>query len=435
MWVRIGVIIVFAFSATHAARIQELLWPSGKSFSQYLDAHKLSRLLRSISDEDMKYVTDIRAGERYYELRDEEGLRQALIPIGEAMQIQLRRQLSGHYTFDIIPIVYREARDAVSLTSGKHYYQAINHQTALPRLSYVLREHYKGDIDLRTLQAGDRLAFVYSQKSRLGHTLGSPRVTAALLKTRGREHFVYVDAQGNRYRGVKKIVQYRSSEKRPFTYTTVRKVPGAHFRMPVDHARITSRFSLRRWHPILHRYRPHYGVDFGAGMGTPLRAVNDGKVVYAGWMRGYGRVVKIDHGGGLVSLYAHQSKMLVKPGQYVKRSQIIGKVGSSGRSTGPHLHFGLYRNGKPVDPLLYISRKGTGTKRTITEKHTVMKTYPVIKKRLVQIPGASQMKKRLARLIQHDTRGNIYWKERKRSVIHVHDITEERPNTKGAVRD
>jgi murein DD-endopeptidase MepM/ murein hydrolase activator NlpD len=126
------------------------------------------------------------------------------------------------------------------------------------------------------------------------------------------------------------------------------------FRMPLDRIRITSRFTHRRWHPILHKYRPHHGVDFGAKRGTPIRAIASGRVIYAGWMRGYGKTIKIDHGHGFVSLYGHQSALKVKRGQRVRRGQIIGRVGNTGRSTGPHLHLGLYRRGKPVDPLKYI---------------------------------------------------------------------------------
>jgi len=240
-----------------------------------------------------------------------------------------------------------------------------------------------------------------------------------------------VDNQGHVYRGISRTVTYTTTVKRPFTYTKVRKVPGPRFRMPLDRVRITSRFSRRRWHPILHKYRPHHGVDFGAGRGTPLRAVNDGKVVYAGWMRGYGRVVKIDHGGGFVSLYAHQSKMLVKLGQHVTRGQTIGKVGSSGRSTGPHLHFGLYRHGKPVDPLLYLSRKGTGQKRTIREKHTVMKRYPVTRKKQVAIRGARQARQHLKRLIETTTIPTYVWLRHQKNFVRINEIIVDQKKRKG----
>jgi len=410
------------FGLAFSARVYELSWPAGRTFPQYLTEHNQTQLLRTITAEDMQYVTEIEAGERYYELRDNGVVLQALIPIGEEMQIQLRRERTEGYRFDIVPIVFREVKDAVSFPIHDSYHKQIDRHTHYPRLSYALAQLYKGDLSFRTLQPDDHIAFVYTQKERLGIPLGKPGIKAALIDTHGKEHFVFVTPKGEVYRGVDKTVTVTRNEKRPFTYTTVRKVPSAHFRMPLDHPRITSRFTYRRWHPILHKYRPHFGVDFGAKRGTPLRAVNDGRVVYAGWMRGYGKVVKIDHGRGFVSLYAHQSKILVKLKQHVRRGQVIGKVGSTGRSTGPHLHFGLYHHGKPVDPLHYIARKGTGKTRSVVVKHTVMKTYPVTRKRSVRIRGARAMKKRLHTLIRQETTDNEQWSERNRTMIRVNEI-------------
>lgn len=118
---------------------------------------------------------------------------------------------------------------------------------------------------------------------------------------------------------------------------------------PVD-APITSRFGLRV-HPILRFARMHRGMDFGARWGSPIRAAADGQVTRAGWAGGYGRQVRIAHGEGMASSYSHMSSMTVAPGAYVQRGQLIGYVGSSGLSTGPHLHYEVYRGGVAVDPL------------------------------------------------------------------------------------
>ena len=114
--------------------------------------------------------------------------------------------------------------------------------------------------------------------------------------------------------------------------------------------RITSGFGYRV-HPILRFARLHKGVDFGAGWGSPIVAAADGQVTRAGWAGGYGRQVRITHGGGLSTSYSHMSQMVAEDGSFVRRGQLIGYVGSSGLSTGPHLHYEVYRGGQPVNPL------------------------------------------------------------------------------------
>jgi len=113
---------------------------------------------------------------------------------------------------------------------------------------------------------------------------------------------------------------------------------------------ITSRYGMRR-HPILRYTRMHAGVDFRGRTGQPVYAVTDGTVVFAGRHGGHGNYIKLNHGGGLQTGYAHLSRFAVSSGQRVRRGQVIGYVGSTGLSTGPHLHYELYRNGKTVDPL------------------------------------------------------------------------------------
>jgi murein DD-endopeptidase MepM/ murein hydrolase activator NlpD len=127
---------------------------------------------------------------------------------------------------------------------------------------------------------------------------------------------------------------------------------GTAFIRPID-AAIGSGFGMRM-HPILHRTRMHTGVDMSAPGGTPIHAAGSGLVVYSGWKRGYGNCITIDHGNGLATLYAHCSQLLVSVGETVSRGQVIAKVGTTGLSTGNHLHFEVRINGEPVDPTPYI---------------------------------------------------------------------------------
>lgn len=118
--------------------------------------------------------------------------------------------------------------------------------------------------------------------------------------------------------------------------------------------RLTSRFG-NRVHPIYGDVRLHAGIDIGAPNGTPIVAADDGVAIIAGPTGSYGNFVVLSHGAGLSTSYAHQSSLAVSPGQSVRKGQVIGYVGSTGASTGNHLHFEVRRNGEPVDPLGYVS--------------------------------------------------------------------------------
>jgi murein DD-endopeptidase MepM/ murein hydrolase activator NlpD len=117
---------------------------------------------------------------------------------------------------------------------------------------------------------------------------------------------------------------------------------------------LTSAFAREREHPILHLARPHEGIDLSAPMGMEIEAPAAGVVTQVSWVEGYGNMLTIDHGYGLVTRYAHCSKILVVRGQRVKRGQPIAKVGSTGLSTGPHLHYEVWVNGRPVNPMKYV---------------------------------------------------------------------------------
>ncbi len=121
-------------------------------------------------------------------------------------------------------------------------------------------------------------------------------------------------------------------------------------RSPLKVYRITSRFG-RRFHPILRKWRMHHGVDYAAPRGTPVFSVGEGVVKFAGWRGGYGKLIIIRHPKGFETRYGHLSYIAVKPGQHVNQGQFIGRVGSTGLSTGPHLHFEVRQHGKLLNPL------------------------------------------------------------------------------------
>lgn len=180
---------------------------------------------------------------------------------------------------------------------------------------------------LSGVQTGDSFKIVFEEIQRSGHIIGYGRVLAAELVHQGQTH-------------------------RRFFMDTE---PSGHqqFLPPVHFSRISSGFSTARFHPILKRRRPHLGVDFAAPSGTPVRAVADGRVQYAGWQGGFGKLVRLDHPTGHRSEYAHLQSFAkaIKTGRRVKQGELIGTVGATGLATGPHLHFGLSKKGTYMNPL------------------------------------------------------------------------------------
>lgn len=393
--------VIVLMMCTHlifAAKLSESRWKKGETFSQYLNSRSVHPdVLKSISKSDIKFLSDIQSGQTFYELKDNDGtLLQALIPIGEEMQIRLANEgKSGVFNFDIIPIAYKEAEYDATVSITKNVHVDINRVLHHPALADKMGQLLKGAVNAKRFHKGDKLSFIYVQKTRMGKPYYMPHIKIAMLESRGKKQFIYSDEDGYGYTSEKSSQAYTVKGKKKITYT--RRVPikssSSRFGMPLRHARITSSFSYRRWHPILKRYRPHHGTDFGAKRGTPLLAVNSGKVIFSGRMRGYGNVVKIKHKGGYVSLYAHQSRRRVKVGQRVKKGQIIGYVGSTGRSTGPHLHFGLTKNGRWIDPMRVLRKKSVG--KSILKTFTKYKETSTTKYKNVVIKNAKENREKL----------------------------------------
>jgi murein DD-endopeptidase MepM/ murein hydrolase activator NlpD len=130
-----------------------------------------------------------------------------------------------------------------------------------------------------------------------------------------------------------------------------RSVKKMFLRAPLDFTRVTSGYSHARFHPVLGGYRPHLAVDYGAPIGTPVRAVADGVVVQAGWNGGYGLSISLRHARGYETMYNHLSRIDVRQGERVRQRQVIGRVGSTGLSTGPHLDYRVRKGGVFVNPL------------------------------------------------------------------------------------
>jgi murein DD-endopeptidase MepM/ murein hydrolase activator NlpD len=415
------VLILFLSINLFASKVFYKEWRAGETFSEYLQEHNISiGLLDSISLDDQKYLSEITQRYKYFELLDNNlTLLQALIPISEVMQIHLFREKNG-YGFDIIPIESDTDEYFAHVIIDSNPYTDTLKATQNPKLAHKVTIALRNCIDTRKLKKGDIVDIFYEQPTRCGMAFTQPKIKSILLTTKDGEQNIYIDQDdGLGYTSMQKKIPYKVNTKKKITYK--KRVPVKSrqpiFGMPLRHPRVTSSFSLRRWHPILHRYRPHHGTDFGARRGTPLLAVESGKIIYAGWMRGYGKVVKIQHRGGFVSLYAHQSRIRVKLGQRVKKGQIIGYVGSTGRSTGPHLHFGLMKRGRWVNPMKYLGKK---REKSVLKTFTKYQDIKITKYKSVNLKDAIRNKEKLAKMIDANTT-TYQWQDRDITEVYRYD--------------
>lgn len=196
------------------------------------------------------------------------------------------------------------------------------------------------DVDFALdIREGDNFSFLYQEKYYKGKKIGDGDILAASFNNQGKSYYAI------RYEDAKGYVQYYTPKG-----DSMRK---AFLRTPVDFARISSRFTSARYHPVLHKIRAHKGVDYAASIGTPIKASGDGKVFFAGRKGGYGNVVILQHGTRYTTLYGHMNSFRrgIRVGSKVSQGQIIGYVGKTGLASGPHLHYEFRVDGVHRDPL------------------------------------------------------------------------------------
>jgi len=246
--------------------------------------------------------------------------------------------------------------DTVSVTKGKNKIDTVTHTLTgiiATSLYESVLEHggdaalvnelfdiFAWDIDFWAIPEGDTYKVLYTTYEVEGEPAGFGHIQSAVINHLGEPYyaFSYDLGEGN---GREYFDAMGESRK------------GAFLRVPLQYTRISSRFSHSRFHPVLKRRRPHYGVDFAAPTGTPVYAIGDGTIRSAGYNGGAGNMIKVQHGEGFMSGYLHLSGFAkgIRKGVHVSQGQTIGYVGSTGLSTGPHLDFRLWKNGIPLTPL------------------------------------------------------------------------------------
>ena len=196
---------------------------------------------------------------------------------------------------------------------------------------------FKYDIDfVDDLRDGDRFQVVYEQSFLEGKPYRQGNIRAARFINRGKEYTA---------------LRYNHNGREEYFDASGRPLKKVLMRIPIEFARLSSTFGMRK-HPVLGRMRAHKGVDYAARTGTPIMAAGDGRIELAGWKNGFGKTIIINHGQGRSTLYGHMSAFgKYKRGQFVPQGAIIGRVGSTGLATGPHLHYEFRVNGRQVNPL------------------------------------------------------------------------------------
>lgn len=204
-------------------------------------------------------------------------------------------------------------------------------------INMLTDEIFQYDIDFNTdVASSDRFSVVVEQVYREGELLRTGNVMAAVFTAKGKPFTAFRFEQDGK-------TEYYNEEGRPLKKSFIR--------MPIQYARLSSKFGSRR-HPVSGNVRQHKGVDYAARTGTPIMAAGDARVQFKGWRGGYGNTVILDHGRGYTTLYAHMSGFgNIRQGQRVSQGTVIGRVGSTGLSTGPHLHYEFRINGVHRNPL------------------------------------------------------------------------------------
>jgi len=338
--IRFFTLLLFVTSL-FSAQVENLRWSNGETYLVFLERVNLpvKKLYYDLDKDDQRLTEEMRAGVNYQILKDNNStIEQVLLPLNDELQIHLYRD-KNEYHFEAIPIISSTKTEAFALEITRSPNYDILKQTDSQKIAQIFTANFRNSLNFkRDLRVGDPLVMIYEQKYRLGLPFSMPTLKVAMIEMRGKQHFIYLNDDGRYY-----------DEK-------AHEVEGFLLARPVKGARISSYFTKRRFHPILKKWKAHLGVDYAARRGTPVVAAGSGRVIKAGRAGSYGNLIKIRHADGYETRYAHLKSFRrgIRRGKYVKKGQTIGYVGTTGRSTGPHLHFELRKRGRAINPLRVV---------------------------------------------------------------------------------
>jgi murein DD-endopeptidase MepM/ murein hydrolase activator NlpD len=288
-------------------------------------------LYYSLNKDVKKDLKHISVGDNIYLLKDGNRVKQVLIPLNDKNQLQIINKNKKWIT-KVIPIQYFTEKHSAEILVNHFLSYDIYNTTKNPYLSKHIVNIFSDRINFRILPKNTTIDVYYKTKSRFGKLI---KIDVLYAKIKNRKY---------------DIEAYKWTDGRYYDQNA-KSLKGMFLTAPLKYTRISSPFGMR-YHPILHKMRMHDGIDFVNRVGTPIHTVADGKVIYKGWIRGYGNSVKIKHKDGYMTLYGHLRGFgHIKRGQWIKQGKIIGYLGNTGMSTGPHLHFGVMHNGKWINPV------------------------------------------------------------------------------------
>jgi murein DD-endopeptidase MepM/ murein hydrolase activator NlpD len=275
------------------------------------------------------------------------------------------------FTSSVVTAPLQKVQSLGSATIKSSLFAATDEASIPDGVAEQLAEIFSGQIDFsRSLRKGDRLSVVYEDLQADGESMRSGKVLSAEFVNNGKSNqaVLFQDAASSK------------SQYYTFDGQSLRK---AFLASPLEFTRVSSGYGIRV-HPITNDKRAHKGIDYAAPTGTPIRTVGDGVVEFAGNQRGYGNAIEIKHRDNKSTFFAHLSRVGVKKGQKVEQGDIIGAVGTTGFSTGPHLHFEFRVDGEHRDPLTLVAEGGGAAPLSASAKPVFDKTSALMRSQLTQ---------------------------------------------------
>ena len=339
------ILILISTIFTQTLVAKEYTWSKKLTFLGLLKRYNIpQKIYYNLDQEEKELIQEIRAGQNYTVIKESGKVIRINIPISDELMLEIKKIKKG-YKAKYLPIPYDIVEKTISIRIKNGLHSDLHRATHSWYYGKEIDEVYSKMLPLKRMKKGDKIIIFYTQKYRNGKVFSSPKIQACLIEINKKPYYgflledeKYYDSLGKKY-------------KRTYHSKFIRPVP--------RFKRISSGFTHRRYHPILRRYRAHLGIDYAARSGRRIVASAKGKVIFRGWKGGYGRVVEIKHANGIKTLYAHMRGFAkgIYVGKRVAQGRTIGYVGTSGRSTGPHLHFGLYKHGSPKNPARYVRKQ------------------------------------------------------------------------------